>query len=64
MLGKPRILTLFPNSFNKVNIHDRLCKILYIKSFLAGIFDLVYLRFDILEPFREVGAKYPLKLVS
>ena len=29
MLGKPRILSLFPNSFNKFNKHEHSCKILY-----------------------------------
>ena len=32
MLGKPRILSLFPNSFNKFNKHEHSCKILYIMS--------------------------------
>ena len=37
MLGKPRILSLFINSFNKFNKHDHSCKILYIhlRSILA-----------------------------
>ena len=30
MLGKPRILSLFPNSFNKFNKHEHSCKILYL----------------------------------
>ena len=30
MLGKPRILSLFPNSFNKFNKHVHSCKILYV----------------------------------
>ena len=30
MFGKPRILSLFPNSFNKFNKHEHSCKILYI----------------------------------
>ena len=30
MLGKPRILSLFPSSFNKFNKHEHSCKILYI----------------------------------
>ena len=31
-INKPRILSLFPNSFNKVNKHEHSCKILYIYS--------------------------------
>ena len=30
MLGKPRILSLFPNSLNKFNKHEHSCKILYV----------------------------------
>ena len=30
MLGKPRILSLFFNSFNKFNKHQHSCKILYV----------------------------------
>ena len=30
MLGKPRILSLFPNSFNKFKKHEHSCKILYV----------------------------------
>ena len=30
MLGKPRILSLFPNSFNKFTKHEHSCKILYL----------------------------------
>ena len=30
MLGKPRILSLFLNSFNKFNKHKHSCKILYV----------------------------------
>ena len=32
MLGKPRILSLFPNSFNKLKKkkHEHSCKILYV----------------------------------
>ena len=29
-LDKPRILSLFPNSFNKFIKHERSCKILYL----------------------------------
>ena len=35
MLGKPRILSFFPHSFNKFNKkHEHSCKILYINSCL------------------------------
>ena len=30
MLGKPHILSLFPNKFNKFNKHEHSCKILYL----------------------------------
>ena len=30
MLGKPRILSLFPNSLNKFKKHEHSCKILYL----------------------------------
>ena len=32
MLGKPRILSLFPNSFNKFNRKEHSCKILYVRQ--------------------------------
>ena len=32
MLAKPCILSLFPNSFNKININDHSCEILYKKN--------------------------------
>ena len=36
MLGKPRILSLLPNSFNKFNKHEHSCKILYILHTIIG----------------------------
>ena len=37
MLGKPRILSLFPNSFNKLNKHGHSCKILYLINAHADV---------------------------
>ena len=38
MLGKPRILSLFPNSFNKLNKHEQSCKLLYLSNFVFLFF--------------------------
>ena len=37
MLGKPRILSLLPNSFNKFIKHDYSCKILYVLNDKDGV---------------------------
>ena len=42
MLGKPRILSLYPNSFNKFIKHEHSCKILYSLSLCSLDFDLRY----------------------
>ena len=37
MRGKPRILSLFPNSFYKFNNNEHSCKILYLKIQLLSL---------------------------
>ena len=42
MLGKPRILSLFPNSFNTFNKNEHSCKILYVILGFAVLFTSTY----------------------
>ena len=42
MLGKPHILSLFPNSFNKFIKNEHSCKILFFQIRVISSFDLVF----------------------